>query len=122
MYRLLRLASIVSLLCLPLKVRAQYQVIELSDVQLAKTLSAVVQDPTDSPLSNVLVQEFDPKWKTVLRTSATDKTGRFSLAPVQGRRVYCLQLSTPGFDPLRVRVQVDSKRGTNLKLRLEIAT
>src|ERR1700722_13547479 len=122
MYRLLCLASIVGLLCLPLKVKAQNQTIELSDVQLAKTLSAVVHDPTDSPLSNVLVQEFDPKWKTVLRTSTTDKTGRFSLAPVQGRRVYCLQLSTPGFDPLRVRVQVDSKRGTNLKLRLEIAT
>ena len=122
MCRLLYLASIVGLLCLPLRARAQNQIIELSDVQSAKASSAVVQDRTDSPLSNVLVQECDPEWKTVLRTSATDNHGRFSLAPVQGRRIYCLQLSTPGFDRLRVRVQVDRKRGTDLKLRLEIAT
>jgi hypothetical protein len=48
--------------------------------------------------------------------------GRFSLANVQGRKIYCLQLSTPGFDPLRLRVQVDRKRGANLKLKLTIAT
>jgi hypothetical protein len=40
----------------------------------------------------------------------------------KGRNIYCLQLSTPGFDPLRVRVQVDRKRGASLKLKLVIAT
>ena len=73
MSRFLSLATIVGLLCLPLKINAQYQVIELANVQLAKSLSAVVEDPAGSPLSNVLVQEFSPDWKTVLRTSATDK-------------------------------------------------
>ena len=122
MSRFLSLATIVGLLCLPLKINAQYQTIELADVQLVKSLSAVIQDPVGSPLTNVLVQEFSPDWKTVLRTSATDDHGRFSLANVQGRKIYCLQLSTPGFDPLRLRVQVDRKRGANLKLKLTIAT
>ena len=122
MSRFLSLATIVGLLCLPLKINAQYQVIELANVQLAKSLSAVVEDPAGSPLSNVLVQEFSPDWKTVLRTSATDDHGRFSLANVPSRKIYCLQLSTPGFDPLRLRVQVDRKRGANLKLKLTIAT
>jgi hypothetical protein len=90
--------------------------------QLVKSLSAVVEDPVGSPLTNVLVQEFSPDWKTVLRTSATDEHGRFSLANVQSRKIYCLQLSTPGFDPLRLRVRVDRKRGANLKLKLTIAT
>jgi|SRR5580700_533541 hypothetical protein len=122
MNRFLSLATIVGLLCLPLKIDAQYQVIELADVQLVKSLSAVVQDPGGSPLTNVLVQEFSPDWKTVLRTTATDDQGSFSLATLQGRKIYCLQLSTPGFDPLRLRVQLDRKRGANLKLKLTIAT
>lgn len=79
MSRFLSLATIVGLLCLPLKINAQYQTIELADVQLVKSLSAVIQDPVGSPLTNVLVQEFSPDWKTVLRTSATDDHGRFSL-------------------------------------------
>lgn len=122
MTRFLSLAAIVGLLCLPLKIDAQYQIVELADVQLAKSLSAVIQDPVGSPLPNVLVQEFTPDWKTVLRTSAADNHGRFSLATVQGRKIYYLQFSTPGFDPLRVRFQVDRKRGARLKLRLMIAT
>lgn len=122
MYRLLWLISIVGLLCLPLEVRAQYQIVELSDVQLAKSLSAVVRDSTDSPLPEVLVQDFDPKWNTVLRTTTTDKNGRFSLGPIQGTRIYYLQLSKLGFDPLRVRVQLDRVRGIRLKLRLDVAT
>jgi hypothetical protein len=122
MSRFLSLATIVGLLCSPLKINAQYQTIELADVQLVKSLSAVVQDPVGSRLTNVLVQEFSPDWKTVLRTSATDDHGTFSLANVQGRKIYCLQLSTPGFDPLRLRVQVNRKRGANLKLKLTIAT
>jgi hypothetical protein len=107
---------------LPLKIDAQYQIVELADVQLAKSLSAVIQDQQGSPLANVLVQEFSPDWKTVWRTSVTDNHGRFSLVTVKGQKIYYLQFSTPGFDPLRVRVQVDRKRGASLKLMLTIAT
>ena len=122
MIRPLSLAAIVGVLCLPLKINAQYQVVEIADVQLVKSLSGVVQDPAGSPMENVLVQEFSPDWNTVLRTSKTDSHGRFSLAALQGRKIYCLQLSTSGFDPLRVRVQVDRKRGASLKVKLVIAT
>src|ERR1700724_805437 len=95
MTRLLILAAIVGLLYLPIETSAQYQIVELADVQLAKSLSAVVQDPVGSPLTNVLVQEFSPDWKTVLRTGATDNHGRLSLATVQVRKIYYLQPSTP---------------------------
>jgi hypothetical protein len=122
MTRILWVPAIVVLLCLPPKINAQYQIVERADLPLANSLSADVQDPVGSPLANVLVQEFSPDWKTVLRTSATDNHGRFSLASIGDRKIYCLQLSTPGFDPLRVRVRVDRKRGTSLKLKLVIAT
>lgn len=122
MIRPLSLAAIVALLCLPLNVNAQYQVIEMADVQLVGSLSGLVQDPAGSPMEDVLVQEFSPDWKTVLLTSRTDAHGRFSLAALQGRKIHCLQLSTPGFDPLRVRVRVDRKRGGSLKVKFVIAT
>jgi hypothetical protein len=122
MTRLVCLSALVGLLCFPFEVRGQYQVIELADVQSAKSLSAVIQDPTGFPLAKVLVEEFSSDWKTLLRTTATDKHGRFSLATEQRRNIYYIQLSSPGFDPLRVRIQVDRKGGRNLELKLVIAT
>ncbi len=122
MNRLFKLAAIVALLCLPMIIAAQYQLIELADVKLAKSVGATVQDATGSPIPKALVQEFSADWKTVLRSSSTDTHGRFSFARVQGRKIYFIQISAPGFDPLRFRLQVDAKRGTSLKLKLTIAT
>jgi hypothetical protein len=61
------------------------------------------------PIPKALVQELSPDWKTVLRTSSTDAKGRFSLASARGRKIYFLQISAPGFDPLRVRIQVEPR-------------
>ena len=122
MNRLFKLAAIVALPCFPMIIAAQYQLIELADVKLAKSVGATVQDATGSPIPKALVQEFSADWKTVLRSSSTDTYGRFSFAPVPGRKIYFIQISTPGFDPLRFRLQVDAKRGTSLKLKLTIAT
>lgn len=96
MSRLLGLTMIIGLLCLPVKINAQYQIIELADVQLAKSLSAVVQDPVGSPLTSVLVQEFSPDWKTVLRTSATDDHGRFRLRMYKVERFTAYNYRHPG--------------------------
>jgi hypothetical protein len=58
----------------------------------------------------------------VLRTGSTDRDGKFSFTPQAGRRIYFIQVSAPGFDPLRFRLQVDTKRGIVLKLKLTVAT
>jgi hypothetical protein len=122
MKRLFVLAAVVALLCFPMRIAAQYQLIELADVQLAKSLGATIQDPAGAPIPKVLVQEFSADWKTVIRSTSTDTDGRFSFTPVRGRKIYFIQISVPGFDPLRFRLQVDVKRGTSLKLKLTIAT
>src|SRR6267143_7090838 len=75
MTRFLTLATMVGLLCLPIESEAQYQIIELADVQLVKSLSAVVQDPSGSPLTDVLVQEFSPDWKTYGQAQQTTTEG-----------------------------------------------
>jgi hypothetical protein len=106
----------------PIHLRAQYQIVEIEKVQLATSLAAVVTDIMGSPMPGVLVEECSSDWKQSLRSTKTDAKGGFTLAPVKGRDVYYLQLSMNGFDPLRVRVKIDPKRGKNLRLKLEIAT
>ena len=56
MNRLFELAAIIALLCFPMKIAAQYQLIELADVQSAKSLGAIIQDPTGAPISKAQVQ------------------------------------------------------------------
>lgn len=112
----------VALLCFPMRIAAQYTLIELADVQLAKSVSATIQDPTGAPIPKALVREFSADWRTVLRSTSTDSDGRFSFTPVRGRKVYFIQISAPGFDPLRFRLQMDTKRGASLKLKLTVAT
>ncbi len=122
MNRLFRLAALIGLLCLPAVIEAQYQVIELADVQFAKSVGATIEDPNGVPVPKAVVQEFSADWKTVLRSSSTDTQGKFSLTPAPGRRVFFIQVSAPGFDPLRFRLQLDTKHGVNLKLKLTVAT
>jgi Carboxypeptidase regulatory-like domain len=122
MNRIYRLATILAILCCPIRIAAQYQLIELADVQIAKSTGATIQDPTGAPIRNALVQEWSRDWKTVLRSTQTDASGRFSLKPAGGRKVFFIQISAPGFDELRFRLQVDAKHGDKLKLKLTIAT
>lgn len=121
MVRPIKLVAFVALLCFPMIGEAQYQRIELADVQLAKSIGATIQDSSGAPVPKAMVQEFSADWKTVLRLGSTDSQGRFSFSPAPGRTIYFIQISAPGFDPLRFRLQVDIKRGANLKLKLTVA-
>ena len=122
MNRVFRPVALIALLCFPMRTEAQYQIVELADVQLAKSIGATIQDPIGAPVPKAVVQEFSSDWKTVLRSGSTDTQGRFSFGPAKGRTIYFIQISAPGFDPLRFRLQVDTKRGTRLKLKLMLAT
>jgi Carboxypeptidase regulatory-like domain len=123
MRRLLKaIAMTALLLCPSSRISAQAETVEIVRVQLADSLSGLVRDPAGAPVPKVIVQESSPDWKRPLRSTQTDPHGVFSLTPVHGRRVYYLQLSARGFNPLRVRVQVDPKRGGKLRLKLYLAT
>jgi hypothetical protein len=122
MSRLVRLAAFVGLLCFPRITEAQYESIDLVDVQFAKSVGATIEDATGAPVPKAVVQEFSADWKTVLRSSSTDTQGKFLFTPAPGRTIYFIQISAPGFNPLRFRLKVDTKRGTSLKLKLTVAT
>jgi hypothetical protein len=97
-------------------------VIEVADIQVARTLSAGISDHAHSPIEGALVEEMSPNWETRLRNTRTDSKGRFTLTTVKGRRVCYFKIMRDGFDPLRIRVRVDTKRGTDLQLQMIRAT
>jgi Carboxypeptidase regulatory-like domain len=117
-----RVVALFAGLTLLVPLHAQYQIIELEKVQLARSLAGVVTDMTGTRMADVLVEEFSSDWNRSLRATKTDAKGRFSFSPVKGRDIYFLQLRLNGFDPLRVRVKIDRNQGKNLRLKLEIAT
>jgi hypothetical protein len=119
-----RLVWIVSglLFLFPAHLHAQgVSTIEYEKMQLARSLAAVVVDPTGSPIPGVLVEECSSDWKESFRSTKTDTAGGFTFVPVKGRSVYYLQLRMNGFNPLRVPVKLNSKHGKNLQLTLEVA-
>lgn len=91
-------------------IRQGNAIVEISNVQTVSSISALVTDPAGVPVSGVRVEEMSPDWKHSLRTTKTNATGVFNLAPTTGRKAYYLQLTKEGLDLLRVR----------LKLALEI--
>jgi hypothetical protein len=101
---------------------AQYQTVEIGKVQIAKTLTGTVVDPSGSAVPGVQVLEVSSDWRTVLRTTTTDSSGRWSLPPIPGQRVYYFRFVAGGFDPLQVRIKLSHSKGSDLKFELTIAT
>ena len=96
MKRAIKLGAMVALFFSSIRIAAQYQFIELADIQLAKSVGATIQDPTGAPIPKASVREFSADWRTVLRSTSTDTKGRFSFTPAQGMKVYFIQISAPG--------------------------
>jgi hypothetical protein len=93
----------------------------LKRVQVSRSLAAVALDPAGCPIPGVLIEEFSSDWKELLRSTKANEEGRFSFAPVKKRKIYYLQLRKDGFNPLRIRMKVDTNLGKELKLEMKIA-
>jgi hypothetical protein len=116
--------SIVALaaIFLPTALNAQNQMVEISNLQLANSVFATVQDQTGHPVPGVAIEEYDAGWKQPLRSTTSDGTGKFSFAPVTGRKIYYLQLSARGLNPLRVRIRLVHRHRPTLRLQITVAT
>jgi hypothetical protein len=100
---------------------AQYQLIEIEQLQLSKSTAGVVIDQSGAAIPNVTVEERSNDWKVLLRTTHTDEKGRFHFSRDPKRVVY-LEFSSPGFDRLRIRVRLDKKGEAKLLVKMVIAT
>jgi carboxypeptidase family protein len=101
---------------------AGVELIEISEVQLVRELSGVVEDSSGALMKGVLVEEFSSDWKKVLRSSHTDAEGTFLLRGTKDWQLHWLQVSCNGFNPMRFRMRVDPNRGKPLRLTMHVST
>jgi hypothetical protein len=101
---------------------ANEQVVEIGNVQVARSLSGTVADPADAPISHVQVIEVAADWHTTLRSTVTDAEGHWSLAPVANQKVYYIRLvKGSGFNEVRFRVRLDKQKGKDLRVKIPLA-
>lgn len=101
---------------------AGVELVIIENVQYSRTLIITVTDSADTPISHVKVEEMDAGWKHLIRSSETNTDGQFRLSSTPGRKMHYLQLSSYGFNPLRVRIAVSPQKGKDLKLEMHVAT
>ena len=101
---------------------AQVATVEIGKIQIAKALTGTVVDAVDSAVPGVQVLEVSSDWKTVLRTTTTDRNGKWTLATVPKQQVYYLRFIAYGFNPLQVRVKLNRTKGMDLRFKLPFAT
>lgn len=111
----------VLFIALPNLLAAQSQVTEIPEIQISRTLSAVIQDPGGNPVGGAVVEEFSPDWKVSWRTGRTAPDGKFMLAAIGTRKMYYIQVTAPGYKTLHFRVQLNPQLEGALKLKLEKA-
>jgi hypothetical protein len=117
-------ALLLFIVCFRPHVYAAEEIVELR-LQTVKALRGIVVYPNGHIVKGAKVAELTSDWKTELRETRTDEEGRFSLAPVKGRKVYYLQVTVPkaaGVKPLRVLAKINRLWGKgSLRLRLNLA-
>jgi 5-hydroxyisourate hydrolase-like protein (transthyretin family) len=97
------------------------ETVEIEKPQLAKTVAGVVNDPSGAPLPDVTVEERSDDWKTVLRSTQTDERGRFHFSRT-AKAVYYLEFSRPGFNRVRIRLQIQKKANRFVIVTMPIGT
>jgi len=71
--------------------------------------------------NGVLVELCSPNWERVIVSTKTDDTGYFSLEGTRGHLFY-LRFSSPGVNPLQVKVRIRKQGARELSIHLNIAT
>jgi hypothetical protein len=101
---------------------ANEEVVEIGNVQVARSLSGNVTDPTGASISGVQVIEVAADWHTTRRSTVTDAQGQWSLPPVANQKVYYIRLvKGRGFNEVRFRVRLDKRKGKVLGVKLPLA-
>ena len=101
---------------------AGVETVKIGKTQIARALTGTIVDPSDSVLPGVQVLEVSSDWKTVLGTTTSDSNGNWLLAPVPKQQIYYLRFITDGFNRLQVRVELNRRKGKDLRFKLPIAT
>ena len=121
MIKALICVSVMCLALLPTRTYGQAQTVQYEKVFKAKRLTGKVLDPAGNSIRDVFVQVCDKHWTNCSTSTNTNEDGNFSFSSFTEKRLYHMRLSSPGLNPLEVRVKT-GHAGKELILRMEIAT
>jgi hypothetical protein len=125
------LLAIACLLFFSLRAMAQTEIVEIENLQFAKSVAGIVTDPSHAVIGSVTVEERSEDWKRVLRTTETDDRGRFRFRsrskgrfrfPARGTTVYYLEFSRSGFNWVRLKLQLDKKAKPVIMVEMPLGT
>lgn len=86
----------------------------------SRSLSGVVNDPSGSVASQVLVERVRPGWGKRIAAVLTDAHGHFAFAGTT-RGTYFLRVSKPGFNTMLMKVRVSGKVRSKLRIELKLS-
>jgi hypothetical protein len=117
--------ALVGIAFLPWNLHAREE-IDVLPLQTVKSLAGVVT-VNGNPVPGVNVVECSSDWKAAIRKTRTDAQGRFTLATVEGRKIYYLQFSAlrPDINPTRATVKISpvwGKKSLHIRLHLGVST
>lgn len=119
MRALCKLGAIAILLLMARDVHAVYETVTIEKPFHARSVSGVVVDPSGAPVSGVTVDDCDPSFERVVRSTTTAENGSFDL-PKDKKSVHYLSFRARGFNPLRITVVLRTFAHANFRVKLPI--
>ena len=103
------------------KTQAQFMTVELATPYVSSHPTAIVVDPSDSPIPGVLVKRMNAGWKKEIESTKTNGDGRFRFKRY-GSIPYYLEITCPGFQVMHVKLKIVRRKTKVPRIRIEIAT
>ena len=78
------------------------------DISVSRALNGRVLVPrSEEPVGEATIELCSSDWKTVIASTKTDVTGRFTFEQRTRSKLYYIRVSAPGMDIYQLRVHID---------------
>jgi hypothetical protein len=122
----MRLLFLVSMICFASGAVATpvvgVEMVIIEKVQKAQWLNGEVVAPAGEPIEGVEVVETASDCETALRSTHSDASGRWSLAPLPKQTLYYLRFNKPEFNPVCIKLKLSNSGEKQLKVKLPVST
>ena len=94
---------------LVISAKAVRELVEIEEPQPAHRVEGIVLDPSGAPIEGMTVTDRSEEWGAVLRSTTTNKKGRFRFSPQPSKTLYYLRFDHALFNPLQLKLKLDKK-------------
>ena len=102
------------------KYRQSQETIQLDDEIESRSLSGMVTDPTGAGAAEVLVERVRRGWGKRISAVSSNKNGEFTFPAVRSG-THFLRVSKPGFNTMLLKIRVNAKTESTLRVELQLS-